>query len=35
VWQAVIDSIPLAKEKMLNNTFQTQQQAEATVCQVK
>ena len=33
--QTFIDSIPLAKEKMLNNTLQTQQQTEGTVCQVK
>jgi len=33
--QTFIDSIPLAKEKMLNNTLQTQQQTEANVCQVK
>jgi hypothetical protein len=33
--QTFVDSIPLAKEKMLNNAVQTQQQAEAHVCQVK
>jgi hypothetical protein len=30
-----IDSIPLAKEKMLNNTLQTKEQTEGLACQVK
>jgi len=33
--QTFIDSIPLAKAKMLNNTLQTQEQTEDIVCQVK
>jgi transposase InsO family protein len=33
--QTFLDSIPLAKEKMLNNALQTQEQTEGNVCQVK
>lgn len=33
--QTFLDSIPLAKEKMLNDTLQIQEQTEGTVCQVK
>ena len=33
--QTFMDSIPLAKAKMLNNTLQTQEQTENIVCQVK
>ena len=33
--QTFLDSIPLAKEKMLNNTSQTKEQTEGLVCQVK
>ncbi len=33
--QTFIDSIPLAKEKMLNNNLQTNEITEGTVCQVK
>ena len=33
--QTFMDSIPLAKAKMLNNTLQTQEQTEDIVCQVK
>jgi hypothetical protein len=33
--QTFIDSIPLAKGKMLDNTLQTQQRTEELVCQIK
>jgi len=33
--QTFIDSIPLAKEKMLNNTLHTQEHTKEFVCQIK
>lgn len=33
--QTFLDSIPLAKEKMLNNALQVQEQTEGNVCQVE